>query len=174
MKVWFYTAQYPVRWIAQVDFFRKHTVTLQLRAKTKSLTFPPLSIARYSCIQLSVLWHRGDNENARASKQQQKAFAPGLSWEPGILPLSYQAPQKYVTQHPKTRSLSEKLIVKCRQWLCYFQRYPDLNVKIANYTRKMHLNTQEMWSKNWNEQSSHIWELLNEIDELVYSGRYRS
>ena len=32
--------------------------TLQLRAKTKSLTFPPLSIARYSFKQLSQLGHQ--------------------------------------------------------------------------------------------------------------------
>ena len=33
-----------------------------------SLTFPPLSIARYSFIQLSGLRHSGDNENAQTSK----------------------------------------------------------------------------------------------------------
>ena len=33
---------------------------LQLRAKTKSLTFPPLSIARYSFIQLSQLGVNGE------------------------------------------------------------------------------------------------------------------
>ena len=33
----------------------------QLRAKTKSLTFHPLSIARYSFMQLSELGHRGEN-----------------------------------------------------------------------------------------------------------------
>ena len=41
----------------------------QLRAKTKSLTFSPLSIARYSFIQLSRLRHHGENENAQTSKQ---------------------------------------------------------------------------------------------------------
>ena len=41
----------------------------QLRAKTKSLTFQPLSIARYSFIQLNELGHRGDNENAHTSKR---------------------------------------------------------------------------------------------------------
>ena len=40
----------------------------QLRAKTKSLTFPPLSIARYSFIQLSRLRRREENENAQTSK----------------------------------------------------------------------------------------------------------
>ena len=37
----------------------------QLHAKTKSLTFPPLSTARYSFIQLSELGRRGENENAQ-------------------------------------------------------------------------------------------------------------
>ena len=68
----FYIAQYPVRWTAQfaLHFLPSLTnlfiptptrllreafslVRQQLRAKTKSLTFPPLSIARYSFIQLS-------------------------------------------------------------------------------------------------------------------------
>ena len=41
----------------------------QLRAKTKSLTFPPLSIARYSFIQLSRLRRREVKENAQTSKR---------------------------------------------------------------------------------------------------------
>ena len=67
----FYIAQYPVRWTAQsashflpslTDLFiptpfsassGRILARQQLRAKTKSLTFPPLSIARYSFIQLS-------------------------------------------------------------------------------------------------------------------------
>ena len=69
-KCSFYIAQYPVRWTAQsaLQFFLfafpgrpVHSdtnsaspgsilVRQQLRAKTKSLTCPPLSIARYSCI----------------------------------------------------------------------------------------------------------------------------
>ena len=68
----FYIAKYPVRWTAQsaLHFLPPlagrpvHSNTnsaspgrilarQQLRAKAKSLTFPPLSIARYSFIQLS-------------------------------------------------------------------------------------------------------------------------
>ena len=64
----FYIAQYPVRWTAQsashflpplADLFIPTPTRLlrearqKLRAKAKSLTFPPLSIARYSFIQLS-------------------------------------------------------------------------------------------------------------------------
>ena len=41
----------------------------QLRAKTKSLTFPPLSIARYLFIQLSLPRRREENENAQTSKR---------------------------------------------------------------------------------------------------------
>ena len=40
----------------------------QLRWKTKSLTFPPLSIARYSFKQVN--WGvNGENENAQSSKR---------------------------------------------------------------------------------------------------------
>ena len=44
-----------------------------------SLTFPPLSIARYSFIQLSRLRRREVNENAQTSKRKQRGFEPGLS-----------------------------------------------------------------------------------------------
>ena len=73
----FYMAQYPVRWTAQsaLHFLaslagrpvhsdtnlaspRSILVMQQLRATTKSLTFPPLSIARYSFIQLSQLGYQ--------------------------------------------------------------------------------------------------------------------
>ena len=78
----FYIAQYPLRWTAQsalhflpslTDLFIPTPFSAspgsilarqQLRAKTKSLTFPPLSIARYSFIQLSRLRRREVNENA--------------------------------------------------------------------------------------------------------------
>ena len=45
--------------------------TQQLRAKTKSLTFPRLSIAKYSFIQLSTLRYRGENENALGKERRQ-------------------------------------------------------------------------------------------------------
>ena len=45
-----------------------------------SVTFRPLSISRYSFIQLSALGHHGENENAQTSKRLQKGgFKPGLS-----------------------------------------------------------------------------------------------
>ena len=44
-----------------------------------SLTFPPLSIARYSCIQLSRLRRREVKENAQTSKRYLSGFEPGLS-----------------------------------------------------------------------------------------------
>ena len=44
-----------------------------------SLTCPPLSIARYSFIQLSRLRRREEKENAQTSKRYQRGFEPGLS-----------------------------------------------------------------------------------------------
>ena len=44
-----------------------------------SFTFPPLSMARYSFIQLSGLGHRGENGNVQALKQQQRGFNLRLS-----------------------------------------------------------------------------------------------
>ena len=54
-------------------------VMQQLRATTKSLTFPPLSIARYSFIQLSRLRRREENENAQLRNGSKMGFEPGLS-----------------------------------------------------------------------------------------------
>ena len=44
---------------------------LQLLRKDYSFGCPPLSVAKYSFIQLSELWQRGMNEIAKALKQQQ-------------------------------------------------------------------------------------------------------
>ena len=66
IKVCFYIAHYPVCWTSQIashltpwqtcsfwhqlDFSGKHSATVQLLCEDYSLTFPPLSIARYSFI----------------------------------------------------------------------------------------------------------------------------
>ena len=109
----FYIAQYPLRWTAQsashclpslTDLFIPTPFSAspgsilarqQLRAKTKSLTFPPLSIARYSFIQLSRQgrqWRERKMPNLRNGSKGDSN--PGsLDCESGILPLSYCAPQ---------------------------------------------------------------------------------
>ena len=51
---------------------------MQLLHEDYSLTFLPLSIARYSLILLSELGCHGVNENAQASKRQQRGFEPRL------------------------------------------------------------------------------------------------
>ena len=68
---------------------------LQLRAKTKSLTCPPLSIARYSFIQLSQLGRQWRERKSPIFETVTKGDSnPGpLDCESGILPLSYSAPQ---------------------------------------------------------------------------------
>ena len=63
----------------QLDFSGKHSAMLQLLRKDFSLTFPALTIARYSFKQLSELGRRGENENGQASKQQQSGFEHRLS-----------------------------------------------------------------------------------------------
>ena len=91
----FYMVQYPGGWTVQSNLSPGrpvHSDTTRLlweafshAAITRedySHIFPPLSIARYSfIIQLSELVHRRDNENAHASKQQQRGFEPRLSIE---------------------------------------------------------------------------------------------
>ena len=106
----FYIAQYPVRWTAQsaLHFLPSlrpvHSGTnsaslesilarQQLRAKTKSLTFPPLSIARYSFIQLSQQGRQWREGKCPIFQTVAKCDSnPGsLDCEPGVLPLSYRA-----------------------------------------------------------------------------------
>ena len=80
----FYIAQHTVRWTAQtqsalyftpwqnrsfrhqLDFSGKHSSRAANTRENYSLTFPPLSIARYSFIRLSELGCSGENENVQA------------------------------------------------------------------------------------------------------------
>ena len=68
--------------------------TQQLCAKIKSLTFSPLSIARYTFIQLSQLGHQWRERKCPILETAAKGDSnPGsLDCESGILPLSYRAP----------------------------------------------------------------------------------
>ena len=67
--------------------------TLQLRATTKSLTFPPLPIARYSFIQLSQLERQWRERKCPIFETVAKGDSNlgSLDCESGILPLSYRA-----------------------------------------------------------------------------------
>ena len=60
-----------------LDFSGKHSATLQLYREDYSFTYPFLSVARYSFIQLSELWQCGINEIAKASKRQEGDPNPG-------------------------------------------------------------------------------------------------
>ena len=115
----FYIAQYPVRWTAQsalhflpslTDLFiptpfsaspESILAMQQLRATTKSLTFPPLSIASYSFIQLSrqgCQWREGKCPIFQMVAKGDSN--PGsLDCESGILPLSYRAQVVEWDQH---------------------------------------------------------------------------
>ena len=77
-------------------------VRQQLRSKTKSLTYPPLSIARYSFIQLSQLGPQWIERKCPIFETVSKGDSnPGsLDCESGILPLSYRAP--FLTGFNKT------------------------------------------------------------------------
>ena len=69
-------------------------VMQQLRATTRSLIFPPLSIARYSFIQLSRLGRQQRERKCPIFETVAKWDSnPGsLDCESGILPLNYRAP----------------------------------------------------------------------------------
>ena len=69
-------------------------VMQQLRATTKSLTCPPLSIARYSCIQLSQQGRQWRERKCPIfhTVTKQDSNPGSLDCEFGILPLNYRAP----------------------------------------------------------------------------------
>ena len=50
----------------------KHSATLQLLREEYSFTYPPMPVARDSCIQLSELWQREANAIGKVSKRQQE------------------------------------------------------------------------------------------------------
>ena len=109
LKGSFYIAQYQVRWTAQsasqflpflTDLFISTPFSAslgsilamqQLRATTKSLTFPPLSIARYSFIQLSRQGRQWREGKCPIFQMVGKGDSnPGsLDCKSGVLPLSY-------------------------------------------------------------------------------------
>ena len=70
----------------------------QLRAMTKSLTCPPLSIARYSFIQLSEQGRQWRERKCPIFETVTKGDSNlgSLHCESGFLPLSYCAPQKLI------------------------------------------------------------------------------
>ena len=104
----FYIAQYPVRRRLKALYTYRpvHSDTnsaspgsilamQQLRATTKSLTFPPVSIARYSFIQLNQQGRQWREQKCPIFETVAKGDSnPGsLDCESGVLPLSYRAPQ---------------------------------------------------------------------------------
>ena len=114
-KVSFYIAQYPVRWTAksalhftpwqtcsfrhQLDFSGKHSSDPAIRHEDYSLTFPPLSITKYSFIQLSEQKERTWKERKCTNFETvaKGDSDPGsLDSESGILRLSYRASKSLI------------------------------------------------------------------------------
>ena len=86
----------------------------ELHTKTKSLTFPPLSVARYLFIQLSKLGRQCRERKCPPNLRNGSKWDsnPGsLDCESGILRLSYRAPQlPRVTERTKFRNF--KMVAK--------------------------------------------------------------
>ena len=94
-----YMAQYPVRWTAQSTshfFLPRHTCSFRHQLgfsgkHSKSLTFPPLSIARYSFKQLGRQWRERKCPFFETVPKRDSYPGPP-NCESGVLPLSYRAP----------------------------------------------------------------------------------
>ena len=147
----FYIAQYPVRWTAQSalqfsspgrpDHSGTNSASLgsilamqQLR-NNYSLTPSPLSIARYSFIQLSGLRRREENEKCPNFETNTGSF----DCESGILPHSYRVPPSSpcptnLLSTPPTVSLTLSEIVTVRARSSAYR-----NSHIAIVARNRHL-----------------------------------
>ena len=125
----FYIAQYPVRWTAQsaspflpslTDLFIPKPFSAspgcilarqQLRANTKSLTFPPLSIARYSFVQLSQQGRQWRVGKCPIFQTVPKGDSnPGShDCESGILPLELPRSTTKIYQKTSTSIISKTM-----------------------------------------------------------------
>ena len=76
-----------------LDFSVKHSPTLQLLHEDYAFTYPPLSIASYSLIELSELGQCGVKETVQASKKQREDSNPdSVVGESDILPATPPRP----------------------------------------------------------------------------------
>ena len=87
----------------------KHSSHAAIMRNDYSLIFPPLSIARYSFIQLS---QQGRQLRGRICPIFETVATGSLDCESGILPLSYRAPQ-YDTLRQKSQSSGEDEVQQC-------------------------------------------------------------
>ena len=124
----------------------------QLRAKAKSLTFPPLSMARYSFIQLSEQerqWR--DRKCPIFETVTNRDSNPGLlDYESGILPLSYRAPLSSAPMSlHRLRQSSARILWQQWHHLCSYPRLPHL-APCRAYTCFLltHLPNNGLWRRN--------------------------
>ena len=153
----FYIAQYSVRWTAQsalhflpplVDLFIPTPTRLpgsilarqQLRAKAKSLTFPPLSIARCSFIQLSEQGRQCRERKCPIFETVTKRDSnPGsLDCESGILPLSYRAPRAVMTIYRMKMAIIQ-----------YRSRWHNLTVTVYGGWSRIWRSNSGTWTVSW-------------------------
>ena len=166
----FYRAQYPVRRTAQsashfcpplADLFiptpfsaspGSCLATLQLRAKTKSLTFLPLYIARYSFKQLIQLGRQWRERKCPIFETVAKGDSnPDSHYcESGIIPLSYRV-QCCTVSCGETEDTScwawwvrgrrdlslfrwvEYPMMSCSRWSCWHARRPNTRVAASRF-----------------------------------------
>ena len=116
----------------------------QLRAKTKSLTFPPLSIARYSFIQLSRLRRQWREGKCPIFQTVAKGDSnPGsLDCESGILTPSYRAPYTYYSQFLTLSFLSLCLALTCSSLFVPQILLQNIKHKQLQYRFLYHINLE--------------------------------
>ena len=92
----------------------KHSSHASIMRNDYSLIFPPLSIARYSFIQLSQQGRqlRGRICPIFETVAKGDSYPGSLDCESGILPLSYRAPQ-YDTLRQKSQHSGEEEVQQC-------------------------------------------------------------
>ena len=100
-------------------------VMQQLSATTKSLTCPPLSIARYSFIQLSQQGRQWRERKCPIfDTVAKKGFEPGLTW----LRVGHSTTELPRSTHPLSlHLLCSVAMPQCKDWLCFRHACPGLN-----------------------------------------------
>ena len=129
----------------------------QFRANTKSLTFPPLSIARYSFIQLSQQGRQWRERKCPIFEMVAKGDSNqgSLDCESGVLPLSYRAPchihnSLFQIDRPSI------IITACLQEVSL--RSLDLGHTLSPKVASGNINTASKMSVL---QSKYVWQCVN-------------
>ena len=150
----------------------------QLCANTKALTFPPLSIARYSFIQLSQLGRQWRERKCPTFETVTKGDSnPGsLDCESGILPLSYRAPQVAFFVFFSPQNLMW-IAANPRSCCCVYMDMWSYTARACLSLFAAHTNAESRFSNNFERNQEQfrimiIYEVISAHGNVIYFREY--